>query len=329
MTIHRNAAGIRNRPAATRRLLPIVVLLQAAQLVAVDFFLKLTTDSGTPAVQGESLDAVDRDESGLTAWLWNWPAEVTDLSKLHLLKQVDRSTPGLMQLASNGGHVARAHLTVRKPGSTGIPSEFYFMNFGDVAVTAVRHSGDTTHLSEQVSIGFRTVHVVYVQLDANPNTRTNSFYWDVALDAGGVSPPASGTPDTDGDGNPDNSDPDDDNDGIPDSYETENGLNAKVLDGDLDTDEDGLTNLEEFLVGTRADSKDSVFKATLEMLPGQPMASLAWPSVEGKRYEVSFGDCVQGPFLNFGTFDGSNTGRTTIKVPLTESMQFFRVLTLP
>jgi hypothetical protein len=53
--------------------------------------------------------------------------------------------------------------------------------------------------------------------------------------------------DTDGDGTPDDIDNDDDNDGIPDFWEVENGfdpLNAD--DATLDSDSDGLTNLEEY-----------------------------------------------------------------------------------
>jgi hypothetical protein len=64
--------------------------------------------------------------------------------------------------------------------------------------------------------------------------------------------------DNDKDGIFDNEDPDDDNDGIPDSYELANGLDS--LDADdaaLDQDNDQLTNLEEYRLGTDIDKADS------------------------------------------------------------------------
>ena len=63
--------------------------------------------------------------------------------------------------------------------------------------------------------------------------------------------------DTDGDGIPDSTDTDDDGDGMTDVYEIDNDLNPLVNDAALDKDEDGLTNLEEFNLGTFANDNDS------------------------------------------------------------------------
>jgi len=48
-----------------------------------------------------------------------------------------------------------------------------------------------------------------------------------------------------------------DHDGMPDTWETENGLNPDTDDALLDSDKDGLSNLEEFQNGTRATLADS------------------------------------------------------------------------
>lgn len=57
--------------------------------------------------------------------------------------------------------------------------------------------------------------------------------------------------DFDQDGLGDNADPDDDNDGIPDSVELANGLNPfDSSDALLDSDQDGYSNLDEYLAGT-------------------------------------------------------------------------------
>jgi len=50
---------------------------------------------------------------------------------------------------------------------------------------------------------------------------------------------------------------DTDGDGIPDSYETANGLNPAVNDAAGDLDGDGLSNLDEYLRGTKANDPDT------------------------------------------------------------------------
>ncbi len=52
--------------------------------------------------------------------------------------------------------------------------------------------------------------------------------------------------------------PDDsDGDGIPNIYEEANGLNAAVNDATLDLDNDGMRNIDEYTVGTRANNPDT------------------------------------------------------------------------
>ena len=51
--------------------------------------------------------------------------------------------------------------------------------------------------------------------------------------------------------------PDADKDGMDDAWETANGLNPIVNDRNADRDADGLSNLREFILGTRADRADS------------------------------------------------------------------------
>ncbi len=64
--------------------------------------------------------------------------------------------------------------------------------------------------------------------------------------------------DFDDDGLTDAIDPDDDNDGIPDVWETTYGLNPlNAEDAGLDSDGDGLTNLQEYLAGTNPANVDT------------------------------------------------------------------------
>jgi Matrixin/Thrombospondin type 3 repeat len=64
--------------------------------------------------------------------------------------------------------------------------------------------------------------------------------------------------DTDSDGVGNNADSDDDGDGLPDSVENENGLKPLFAgDANLDKDSDGLTNLEEFVLGSDINNSDT------------------------------------------------------------------------
>ena len=64
--------------------------------------------------------------------------------------------------------------------------------------------------------------------------------------------------DLDGDGDPDLTDPDDDGDGMTDVFELDNGLNPlDPSDAAADSDNDTLSNLDEFLAGTEIDDPDT------------------------------------------------------------------------
>ncbi len=63
--------------------------------------------------------------------------------------------------------------------------------------------------------------------------------------------------DTDKDGIGNNADADDDNDGMPDTWEEEYGFNPLVKDGSGDLDNDGYTNLREYMQGTDPSDPDS------------------------------------------------------------------------
>jgi alpha-tubulin suppressor-like RCC1 family protein len=104
--------------------------------------------------------------------------------------------------------------------------------------------------------------------------------------------------DTDLDGIGNNADNDDDNDGLPDTYELANDLNPlDVLDAAQDEDSDGLSNSEEFALGTNINLADSdadgiadnvdtnplVFDAVNEMLYSGQIAIL--PDINGDNVQ--------------------------------------------
>jgi hypothetical protein len=98
--------------------------------------------------------------------------------------------------------------------------------------------------------------------DAFPEDSTES----VDTDGDGIGDNADNCPDvtnpdqlgTDNDELGDVCDPDDDNDSLPDEFEITNNLNPlDASDADLDNDADGLSNLQEFELGTNVNNPDT------------------------------------------------------------------------
>ena len=80
---------------------------------------------------------------------------------------------------------------------------------------------------------------------SGPTTATGSIRLNLSLD-------------TDNDGTPNQSDDDTDGDGMGDRYEQANGLNAlSASDRNRDLDNDGLSNFQEFELGTLPNNRDS------------------------------------------------------------------------
>ena len=78
--------------------------------------------------------------------------------------------------------------------------------------------------------------------------------------------------DTDNDGIVDSVDRDDDNDGIPDTYELANGLDPlDASDGALDYDSDGLSNYDEFRIGTDINLADSDGDGIIDSIDNNPL----------------------------------------------------------
>ncbi|MGV3658966.1 MAG: S8 family serine peptidase [Prosthecobacter sp.] len=89
-------------------------------------------------------------------------------------------------------------------------------------------------------------------------------------------------------------DADTDGDSLVDDYETSVGLNVAVNDTALDLDGDGVSNLNEFIVGSAPNSGASQFR---------PMAgrngndvSIAFPSLSGRTYKVEMSQSPAPPW---------------------------------
>lgn len=82
---------------------------------------------------------------------------------------------------------------------------------------------------------------------------------------------------------------DSDGDGIPDSYEMAHGLNPAVNDAGGDRDDDGLTNLGEFLAGTDPLLSANVLRINAVTASG-PDIAVTFPTVAGKIYRLETRD---------------------------------------
>ncbi len=125
---------------------------------------------------------------------------------------------------------------------------------------------------------------------------------------------------------------DSDGDGIPDWWMNQYFGHAVGSAGDLsrpqdDADGDGFSNLQEFLSGTDPMDPQSFLK--IEIAPADSVsqtASLTWPSVPGKSYQVQYRTNLTDPaWLNFGPAIVA-TNSISIAVPLTSSTGFYRVI---
>jgi len=185
---------------------------------AVDMFLDIEGE-----IQGESQDAVHKDEIDVLAWSWGMSqsgsfhvgggggAGKANFQDISVTKYIDKSSPTLMLYASNGDHFTKAELVVRKvTEKSGI--EFEKITMLDVLVTSVSTggSGGEDRLTENVTFNFREVKVEYKQpLPDGSIGPGGVFQWNIAENTGSggnTGGGGSGPTDSDGDGVADSTD---------------------------------------------------------------------------------------------------------------------------
>ena len=120
-----------------------------------------------------------------------------------------------------------------------------------------------------------------------------------------------------------------DNDGMPDAWETTYNLSVGINDSAGDADGDGLTNGNEWLLGTNPQSGTSFFQATLTPVAGSATDyHLTWNSVSGKSYIVEWSPNLAVPFATLQTVAGTAIS-TTITVTRAGTVGFYRVRPAP
>lgn len=220
------------------------------------------------------------------------------------LKKVDRASPKLFGLVTQGEIVSPVRLDLTRIMSKGEKS-YYQLELEDVLVTnlTVSSSSGSSPMEETVSIQFKKISYTYVPDGGTANT-VNFDYGSVTVN------------------------PDSDNDGMPDAWETLHGLNVGTNDANGDADGDGLSNLNEYLLGTDPKSGTSFFKATLAPSAIENKLVLGWNTVSGKTYLVQWTADLNQPFSTVQEVTATST-TSSIQVDRSTAAGFYRVTLKP
>ncbi|MDB6005462.1 MAG: hypothetical protein JWR15_2449, partial [Prosthecobacter sp.] len=125
-------------------------------------------------------------------------------------------------------------------------------------------------------------------------------------------------------------DGDTDNDGMADDYETSVGLNPAVNDTALDLDHDGVTNLNEFILGTPPNSGKNPYPVTAATAGAN--IGITFPTLTGRTYKVESNDTLIATWTTVQqNIPGTGSPRTVNDTgAAAQPRRFYRVtVTLP
>lgn len=159
--------------------------------MAVDQFLKLD------GIDGESQDSKHKNTIDVLAWSWGMSQSGTthmgagggagkvNVNDISVTKYIDKSSPALMIHTSNGKHIPKALLTVRKAGEK--PLEYLKIEMEDIMITSVSTggSGGEDRLTENITLNFSKVKVMYTEQAKDGSKGASPEYsWDIAANEG-------------------------------------------------------------------------------------------------------------------------------------------------
>ncbi len=157
---------------------------------AIDMFLKVGN------IKGESTDPAHPQEINVLAWSWGMsrPAppipgggtaiSKVSLSSLSLTKYVDSSSAPLMKYCATGKTLSNAQLTLRTAGDQ--PLEFCTITMTNVMIVGIASggSGGEDRLTENITLDFETLNVIYHPVANTTLEPRIGFDWSVVADTG-------------------------------------------------------------------------------------------------------------------------------------------------
>ena len=212
--------------------------------------------------------------------------------KLGFTKRLDRASPSLYLACANGIRYRRATLDLSFVSTdTGNPSPAR-IELEDVFVFSDAISSGGDRPMESFELVFGRIIYTYITGTSTSVITNYDFRFDTGSTGTGTSPDA-------------------DADGLPDTWERTYGLTVGINNAAADADGDGLTNLQEYQLGTNPISAISFFKAALAPVSGSPgNYRLSWNSVVGKVYVIEWSPNLTTPFATLRIVTASATTST-------------------
>jgi type VI secretion system secreted protein Hcp len=137
------------------------------------------------------MDHKHKDEIHIESFSWGLSQTVAHASggggagkvsvhDVSITKYVDKASPTLMLLCSNGKHIKEGLITLRKAGDQ--PLEYMKIKLMDILVSGCQFAGqDGDQLTETITLNFAKFQVEYQEQDANGAAKGGpvSTGWDV------------------------------------------------------------------------------------------------------------------------------------------------------
>jgi type VI protein secretion system component Hcp len=216
-------------------------------------------------------------------------------------KRIDKASPLLAKQCASGQHIKDAKLVLREtappPGS---PSVICVITMSDLLVSGFSATVDAAAGPpvETVALNFSRIFFRYFAQDGSESLAS----LDLGLSAVDM-----------------------DRDGMPDAWESYYGLSTNTNNATNDGDRDGLTDLQEFKLGTNPVSGGSRFSAIATLVPEDPASiDISWDAVPGISYVIEWSPDLQ-KFESSGGIRLADSSAMKVRLAKSGPVGFFRV----